>query len=423
MTSQIKPLKLAVLLSHPVQYFAPLFRRLAEQPEVDLTVLYCSLHGAKTMTDPGFGVSFAWDIPLLEGYDYKELRNYWWGQLNGFFSCLNPGVITELLKGGYDAVIIFGWGSFSTWLAFGSAKLAGIPWMLYGDTNVLQENRKNSLKARLRRMVLNILFRNTAAFLTTGTFNRKFYEAIGAPANRCFTAPMGVDNGFYMRGAVSARERREEIRKSYGIAPDLTLLLFSGKLVPHKRPQDILTILRDLQQDFPSLGAVFAGDGVLRESLLKETEQEKVANVFFLGFKNQTELPEVYACTDVLVLPSSSEPKGLVVNEAMACGLPVIVSDRTGVWGPGDIVRDGENGFVYPCGNVDALARAVRKLVTDPDLRQRMGKRSQEIIQDFGYDKCVDGILRALNSVVRPPSRQSNPGKPCEMLADSDSQP
>jgi len=188
----------------------------------------------------------------------------------------------------------------------------------------------------------------------------------------------------------------------------MTLLLFSGKLVARKRPQDILRALRFLQAEFPLLGCLFAGEGVLRQRLQEETSRHKIANAFFLGFRNQSELPRIYACADCLVLPSVAEPRGVVVNEAMASGLPVIVSDRTGVWGPGDIVRDGENGFVYPCGDVRALAEAIRKLVNDPDLRLRMGKRSFEIIQGFTYEKCAGGILKALDSVVavRHPQEQ-----------------
>jgi glycosyltransferase involved in cell wall biosynthesis len=399
--SGTRPRRLAILISHPVQYFSPLFQRLAQQREIDLTVLYCSLQGAKKMKDPGFGISFSWDIPLLEGYRYKELRNFWPGQLTGFFSCTNPGVIAELRKGDYDAVIVFGWGSLTAWLAFAGAKFAGIPWMLYGDTNVLQENRKNGLKALLRRALLTGLFGRTAAFLASGSFNRAFYESMGARAERCFAAPMGIDNESFMEAARAAQARRQEIRREYGIPPGLILMLFSGKLAPHKRPQDLLGVLEILHADFPRLGGMFVGDGVLRKILQEDAARRKIANVFFLGFKNQTELPQIYSCADCLVLTSSTDTRSVVVNEAMACGLPVIVSDRTGMWGPGDVVRHGENGFVYPCGDMGALALAVRKLATDPDLRRRMGNRSREIIQDFGQEKCVEGIVRAVNFVDR----------------------
>jgi glycosyltransferase involved in cell wall biosynthesis len=400
--SGIRTRRLAILISHPIQYFSPLFRLLARRAEIDLTVLYCSLQGARPMRDPGFGVSFAWDIPLLEGYRYKALRNYWPGRLRGFFSCLNPGVITELRKGGYDAVMVFGWGSLATWMAFAGAKLAPIPWMLYGDTNVLQEDGKNGLKPLLRRLLLDMLFKHTAAFLASGSFNRAFYESMGARADRCFAAPMCINSEPFIEGAKVGLARKEQIREAHSIPDGLNLMLFSGKFAPHKRPQDLLGALEILQTDLPCLGAVFVGDGVLRSSLQEEAARRKLANVFFLGFRNQSELPQIYACADCLVLPSEADARGVVVNEAMACGLPVIVSDRTGVWGPGDIVRDGENGFVYPCGDVGALAKAIRKLANDPDLRLRMGRRSREIIQEFGYEKCVAGILEALNSIVRP---------------------
>ena len=406
--SGVRPRRLAILISHPVQYFSPLFRRLAEQPEIDLTVLYCSLQGAGTMNDPGFGVSFAWDIPLLEGYRYKALRNFWPGRLKGFFSCINPGVINELRKGAYDAVIIFGWGNLTNWLAFSGASLADVPWMLYGDTNVLKESGAKGLKPAIRRIFLTSLFRRTSAFLTSGGFNRAFYASMGVPATHCFWAPMVVDNESFAKGSKLAKASRIGVRELYGISPNMTLLLFSGKLVARKRPQDILRALRFLQAEFPLLGCLFAGEGVLRQRLQEETSRHKIANAFFLGFRNQSELPRIYACADCLVLPSVAEPRGVVVNEAMASGLPVIVSDRTGVWGPGDIVRDGENGFVYPCGDIRALAEAIRKLVNDPDLRLRMGKRSFEIIQGFTYEKCAGGILKALDSVVavRHPQEQ-----------------
>ena len=411
---QRPPFRLAILISHPVQYFAPLFRRLAQQPEIDLTVLYCSLYGARTVSDPGFGMSFAWDIPLLEGYQYKELKNYWRGHLKGFFSYTNPGIIRELRTGGYDAVIIFGWGSLVTWLAFAGARLAGIPWMLYGDTISLYEADYRWPKRELRSRLLRALFHATGAFLISGAFNRKFYEQYGASSDKCFDVPLSVDIELFSRRAEEARPRRNELRAKLGIPLDKVLFLFVGKLVRWKRPQDLLEALKCLRATTPNAAVAFVGEGELRPSLEAQIVRLELNDVHLLGFKNQSELPQMYAIADAFVLPSSSDRKPLVVNEAMACGLPVIVSDRTGVWGPGDIVRGGENGFVYPCGDIDALAKAVRKLAIDPGLRLCMGRRSAEIIRNFGYEKCIEGILEALNSVVRPRHCQPNPGIPAK---------
>lgn len=389
-----RPYRLAILTSHPIQYFGPLFRRLAQQTQIDLTVLYCSLRGATPSEDPGFGLSFAWDIPLLEGYKYKILKNYWPGRMEGFFSCLNPGVVSELKAGAYDAVIVFGWGNLTAWLAFVSAQLAGIPWMLYGDSVSLYERENGWLKAKVKTALLASLFRKTAAFLVMGRFNQMFYESYGVSRSKCFPVPYPVDNDFFATAAEQGRQHREEIRATYGIPPNIVLLLFVGKLIPGKRPQDILAVLKHLQPSVPYLGAAFVGEGELRASLETETTKQDLKNVFFLGFKNQTELPEVYAMSDIFVLPSIRENWGLVTNEAMACGLPVVVTNRTGV--SGDNVKDGDNGFVYPAGKLGALEKIVHTLAVNPELRNHMGKRSLEIIQNYGYSQCVEGILKAL---------------------------
>lgn len=396
-----RPFRLAALISHPVQYFSPLFQRLAERPEIDLTVLYCSLQGARAMKDPGFGVSFAWDVPLLKGYRYKELRNCWRWRVDGFFSCANPGAFTELAGGSYDALMAFGWGDLAAWLAFAGAKFAGIPWLIYGDTVSIYQGDSGWLKRQCKRRVLGALFRRTGGFLVSGAFNRRFYEMYGVPPDKCFDAPFAVDADLFARRAAEAGRRRNEIRARLGIPRDSAVFLFAGKLLPRKRPRDLLEALKILQTTAADVSVAFVGEGELRAELEAAISMDRLRGARLLGFRNQTELPEMYAMADALVLPSSWDPKPLVVNEAMACGLPVIVSDRTGVWGPGDIVRNGENGMVYPCGDTSALAAAIHRLAARPELRRRMGRRSFEIVQDFGYERCVNGILSAVKFVVQ----------------------
>lgn len=389
-----RPCRLAILVSHPIQYFSPLFKRLAEQPEIDLTVLYCSLQGATPMKDAGFGVSFVWDIPLLAGYRFKELRNYWPGRVAGFFGCTNPGVVYELRRGGYDAAIVFGWGSLTTWLAFGAAKLAGIPWILYGDCADLYEDTKRWAKRQLKHWILGSLFRNTSAFLSIGKHNRRFYQRYGASPKKFSFMPYAVDNYFFHIRSGAARLHRQELRLQYRIPPTAVLVLFVGKLIPRKRPADLLAAFEFLQSSLPNLAIAYAGDGELRPVLEARISDSRLRNARVLGFKNQMALPEIYGMADMLVIPSARENWGLVVNEAMACGLPIITSDKTGA--AADIVRNDENGFVYTCGDVGALSQAIQKLATNPDLRRRMGNRSWEIIQHFSYEECIEGVLSAL---------------------------
>ncbi len=392
-------IKLAVVISHPIQYFAPLFKRLAGLAEIDLTVLYSSSIGASRYRDPAFGTTFAWDLPLLDGYVHKVMHNLGRAQRNRFFSYTSPAVFGELWRGRYDAVIVFGWGDATSWCALAAARLGRIPYLLYGDTNPLYEAEKPPLKRFVRARVLGRMFKGAAAILATGSLNREFYRSHGVPMDKCFNVPLAVDNGYFEERAAIAQERREEVRKRYSIPLKCVLVLFVGKLETHKRPQDVLTAVAALRARFKWLGAAFAGDGELKGALEAKAARQGLKDIFFLGFRNQSELPEIYAIADMLVLPSASEARGLVVNEAMACGLPVIVSDRTGVWGEGDMVRAGENGFVYPCGDTFALAGMVGRLAGDSKLRERMGQRSREIIQEFGYDSCVLGILEALTHV------------------------
>jgi len=392
--------RVAVLISHPIPYFAPLFRWLAQRPELELEVLYCSSQGARPYKDRDFRASIAWDTPLLDGYPYRFIANYWPGPLGGFFSPLNPGIVRKIRAGNYDALIVFGWAGLTNWLAFGACEFSSVPWMVYGDSSQLCERESSWLRAQIKRLVLGCLFRKTAAFLVTGAFNQAFYKSYGVHLSRCFPVPLAVDNEFFSRASDQARTDKLGIRAQYGIPPETMLLLFVGKLIPRKRPQDLLAVLGLVQPTAPELAVAFAGTGPMLPELQAAVVRRGLRNVFFLGFKNQSELAPIYAMADIFVLPSERDPKPLVANEAMACGLPVVVSDRTGLWGPGDLVRHGENGFVYPVGDVSALAMLVLKLASDPVLRSSMGVRSREIIRDFSYEQCVDGILKALDFVT-----------------------
>ena len=392
--------RLAIVLSHPVQYFSPLFRHLAQQPEIDLTVLYSGLAGALPAMDPGFGLKVAWDRPLLEGYKFKTLKNLWPGPHGRFWSYASPGMVAELWRGRYDAVLVYGWGDLSACLALIAARVANLPCLLTGDSNGIYEKELPWLKARVKKAVLTRLFRKVQAFLVTGPFNRMFYETYGVTDDRLFFAPLAVDNGHFMRRAELARSHRDEIRARYGIPPDVVLLLFVGKLVPWKRPLDIVLTLKKLQPVFPSLGAAWVGEGELRGQLAAEIARHGVEHAYLLGFKNQSELPDLYAMADIFVLPSWVDNMPLVTNEAMASGLPVIASNRTGVCGPQGLVRHGETGFVYPAGNTEALSEAVRELVGDPGLRQTMGRHARQVVEEFGVGRCVDGIVEALRFAI-----------------------
>jgi len=390
--------RLAILASHPIQYQAPLYRKLARHPQIELTVYYCSDHAvAPDKVDPGFGVAYAWDIPLLEGYRSCFLRNYSpRASVSGFWGGINPGILKELQVRQFDAVLVMGWFYATFILAFVGAWLSRTPILIYGDS--VSIGRRPWWVRVLKRMVLTSLFRTFGGFLISGTFNREFYAHYGVPASKMFPFPWAIDNETFFRQASLGRQKRAYTRKRWGIPLDKPIIVFCGKLLPRKRPMDLLQAFARLELD---AALVYVGEGELRAELECYVQEHNIAGVVFLGFVNQSQIPLILSACDIFCLPSTHDPRGTVVNEAMACGLPIVVSEGVGVWGEGDIVQPGVNGFVHKIGDVETLRQHLRQLVADGELRLQMGQSSQRIIGKWGYHECIVGLLEASRYVRR----------------------
>jgi len=390
--------RLAIVASHVIQYQDPLFRRLAAHPEIDLTVLYCSQHGLDRTVDRDMGVDLQWDIDLLHGYRHLFVKNVSpFGMQTPQLNLINPGLMTALRQGNYDAVVVmFGWGSVSSWLTFATARMSEIPFMLYGDSSFPQEPR--GLLGGVRKTFLEELFQRTGAFLISGTLNAEYYRFYGANPRRFFQVPWAVDNDRFTQGSDLSAEKRRDLRERLRIGEDRVVILFSGKLVDRKDPLTLLHAFEQLNgRDGASL--VFLGDGVLRRALEDYARDRAIEQVVFTGFVNQQLIPSIYGLADIFVLPSTYEPRGAVINEAMASGLPVVVSNRVG--SIGDIVRPEDNALVLEAGDTAALSSALDRLISNPPLRQQMGRRSREIISTWSYHEDVQGILEALRFVSR----------------------
>ncbi len=395
--------RLAVLASHPIQYQAPLFRALARTGKVDLHVFFCSSYGVGAHRDEMFGAEFAWDVPLLGGYKSTFLKNTSPKPApNRFWGCVNTAIGKALKMERFDAVWIHGWSLATCWLAFRECRRLGLPILIRGDSSGLKEPK--GVKRFAKRIVLESLFRRVAAFLAIGQNNADFYAAYGAPAQRISFAPYSVDNELFGAALSPSVWQTTQRREQEGIDPHLPLVLFCGKFADYKRPMDLLRAFA-LIGDAPKASVAFVGDGPLKAEMQRYIVSHGLTRVHFLGFRNQTELPACYAMADVFVLPSS-EPWGLVVNEAMCSGLAVVASNAVG--SARDLVLDGVNGFIYPSGDIEALAGSLRRILCDQDLRRTMGEQSKAIIQKWGIQQTVDGILMALEHATG--NRPTNAG-------------
>ncbi len=399
-----RPYRLAALHSHPIQYFAPLYRRLAEESAIDLTVYYCSRQGLNAYHDEGFGISVKWDIPLLEGYKHQFLKNLRRkDQVGGFLSLVNPALVAELWHHRYEALLVNGHSYLSYLLGIFAAKLVGTPVFMRCETHL--RLRRPYLKRVLRRPLMRCFYRHLCdRCLTIGTRNRAFYMAHGVSPDRMFDVPYVVDNASLAKAAGRFKARADDTKAELGLPTDKPLILFASKLIPRKRPHDLLVAFGVLQEEGIHAALVFVGSGGLESDLKEYSSQHRLADVYFVGFQNQTELPKFYAVADIFVLPSEDEPWGLVINEAMCAGLPVVASEEIGA--VPDLVIEGYNGFTFPAGNVEQLATHLRDLIVDEGMRKRMGANSLQIIHDWDLERCVSGVLAALDSLrVRQPQR------------------
>ncbi len=384
----VKRHRLAIVASHVIQYQDPFFRRLAADPAIDLTVFYCSTAGAEVYRDEDMKTSLRWDIELLEGYRHVFLRNFGWD--DGYTRAINPGIVPALARGNFDAVIFFlGWGTITSLLGIAACRASETPFLLYGDSSF--PPAEDSFRARMRAWFVRGVFALASGFMVSGTLNAAYYEHYGADRRRFFLLPWAIDNERFIEGSRFAPGERDAMRANFEIGPEMIAFVFSAKLVERKDPMTLLKAVANMKHSSRAV-VIFLGHGELRQALEDFAEEHKL-NVRFLGFVNQADLPRHYAMGDVFVLPSTYEPRGAVINEAMACGLPVVVTDRCGSLG--DIVLEGENAFVYPAGDPLALSRALDALMDD-ELRARMGQRSREIIATWDYGRGVEGVKEAL---------------------------
>jgi glycosyltransferase involved in cell wall biosynthesis len=389
-------IRIAFLHTHPIQYFAPLYRYLNDHWKADITSLYLSDYSVRGGVDRGFGRDVRWDIDLLEGYDARFVRGAERrGEPTSFFSMIAPPLWREIRSGGFAALIVHGHAPAAMLLAAAAARASRIPVMMRCETHL--GLRRSGLKRLLRRPLIGSLYRRFDAVLAIGSANREFYRAIGVPPDRVFPVPYAVDNRRFMRASRLSATERAEMRASLGVGDDRPIILYAAKFQPRKRPDDLLRVAALLNREPAPFRLALVGSGEIEPQLRVMVHELGLGNVCFAGFVNQSALPRYYGACDVFVLPSIDEPWGLAVNEAMCAGLPIVASSEIGC--VPDLVREGHSGRIFPAGNIVALADALRPLIADAALRRRMGQASRDIISGWSYAECEAGLSAALASV------------------------
>jgi glycosyltransferase involved in cell wall biosynthesis len=380
--------KVIFINSHPIQYFAPLYKYLCDNG-VPTECWYCSDENLRGHVDRQFGTTVTWDTPLLEGYTSRFFKNYALrpSLYHGFFGLFNPGMIKALLNEKPAIIVVHGWAYVTHALVLMLARLAGHTICVRGESPLNQELMKSSFVRFVKRLLLGkILFKAAHYCLFIGKQNRAFYQYYGVKAERLMFTPYVVDNAFFQHMAQRLQSSRTDIRQRLGIADKAKVILFAAKLIEKKRPLDLLKAYQRLEVADKSL--MIVGDGELRDELQRFVVREQLPNVHFAGFVNQSVIGQYYAGADVFVLCSGEgETWGLSVNEALNFDLPVVVSDTAGC--ADDLVKEGRNGFVFKTG--DHLEMAV-KIAASLDL----GRPTSSKVLDVHSFRTVTSTLRSL---------------------------
>lgn len=384
-----RPVSLCVLTTHPIQYMAPWFRTLANDPALDLEVVFFRELNP-VQQGVGFGHAFQWDMPLREGYASQVL-----GAAGGL---ANLPLLLMRLYGAIrrcrpDVLMVTGWNEPGLWAGLLLCRLLGLPVILRGESNAL---RPRSVIAKLlHRMLLSF----ASAIVVIGKANKQFYLSNGVARDRLFAGAYFVESERMVAMAASHADDRVAVRRASGFDDTDFVFAFVGKHVPFKRPMLIIEAAVLLRKRGLPIKLLFAGSGELTGALKRRAAESGVP-VHFTGFLNQTEMWRAYVPADAFVLPSTDgETWGLVTNEAMLFGLPVIVSDQVGC-GP-DLVIDGETGYVFS-GGAEGLAEAMEKLFRIRPAAPTMGAAGRKLVlEKYSMAVATSGLKAALAAVGR----------------------
>jgi len=393
--------RVAIVTPVPFHYQAPLYRELARHPGMDLVVYFCSdetLKGADVSrmyrAQGRMGASEA----LTSGYSWKLLRNaspvpsFVYGPVG----LVNPDIWREIQSGRFDAVLLQAWNNVTWWLAFLAAESCHVPVLWMTDASILTEAGAPFWTKFLKTLLLKrLMFKRAAAFLTSSEVNERFYAAYGVPRGKMVRMPYTWGYEWLLAEADALRPQRLFHRRALGIRDDELVLLYVGRL---SREKGLFDLLRAHQQNGQRTHLVLVGDGPLRRPLERFARRLHLDRVRFMGFQGREALPRFYAIADSLVLPSEKEPWGMVVNEAMCFGLPVIVSDQVGA--APELILEGENGWVVPAGDPAQLAARIAQLMAlTPDERARFGAASLARIKRWLSAEPAEQLYAVLSAL------------------------
>lgn len=378
------------VVSHPIQYQAPLLRLIENSSDINVTALFYWDKKTEVHFDEGFGRKVKWDVPLLSGYDYHYLNDAAKSK-NTLQKLKTLWKIIHSKK--YNIVWTHGYADLYTLFSIFFAKLSGVSVFVRGESLFFKEDKKDFK----RKLFFKVLDKFVDRYLAIGTNNKNFYLQNRIAENKIYICNYSVDNNFFREKYFRSKIKILELKFALHLDPIRPVILYASKFIKRKHPIDVLDAFLILPKSNIRPYLLFIGSGETLGDVKKKAEKADPDSIRFLGFKNQSELPDYYALADILVLPSERENWGLVVNEAMNAECAIVLSDQVGC--AVDLVRSSENGYIFPARDVVALSQKLNTLITDQQLLEKMKIKSVEIISQWGLQQSATGLQNACESL------------------------
>lgn len=392
--------RVAVVNTHPIQYHTPWFRALARRTDLELTVLYCHKASPRDQAQAGFGVEFEWDVSLLDGYNWEYLANVASKPGTDFWGTDTPDLPKRILRREFDVVVLNGWHHRSACQAMQACWRSGTAVMGRGDSNL--KSPRSLVKLGAKWPFYRFFVSRLQAALPAGLWSREYFLYYGADPSRVFDVPHTVDSERISTQAAAAMQMRGELRRKWNLSEEDAVFVFPGKLIARKRPLDFVQAIAMARARGAKVAGLMVGDGILRAACEAEAANSG-APIRFAGFLNQTEIVQAYVAADALALPSDArETWGLVVNEAMVCGRPSILSDLIGC--SPDLIDAGKTGATFPCGDLERFA-ALLQQYGDRQTLCAMGEQARQKIAAYTPTSAAAQLAEAVHTVLAKPGR------------------
>lgn len=390
-------LRLAILISHPIQHFAPWHREVAKLPGIDLRVYFYCDWGVASYMDPEFQISLEWDVPLVEGYAHEFLSIDKRPERLNFFQVDNPGVCEALNYFDPHVVKVFGYAYRTNWRVAKWTKRLRKPLMIYSDSNIRAQPKW--WKREIKERVVRHFYRYVDGALYVGDNNLAYHRYFGLPDHRIFPGVLPIDRQQLHKVVPDPIAVRRELREQLGIPQEAFVVMFCGKYVPRKRPLDLVISAHNVASKGLPVWSLLVGEGPERANIQSVCQQEGIKNVVLTGFVNQSKISTYFAAADVIAVTSQYDPHPLVVSEGASFGLPIIASDQLGCIGVNDTARPDVNALVYACGDQGQLSNCIERLYGDCTLYRSMSQASIRISEQQDVKVAAQELAFAANQL------------------------